>query len=124
MSKTNFAGKIKLDDDNNVLSDLLLEIFCYNRTTKPRGFCKKSKRVTLETLNALYDGRGMVLDAFKSEIFPLQPTEGTSNSGMLAAQAKVSDREVCNHSCKITRNISSQINASKIMDSFLTSKSW
>ena len=83
MSKTNFAGKIKLDDDNNVHSDLLLEIFCYNRTTKPRGFCKKSKRVTLETLNALYDGRGMVLDAFKSEIFPLQPTEGTSNSGML-----------------------------------------
>ena len=36
----------------------------------------------------------MVLNAFKSGMLPLQPTEGTSNPGMLAYIAEVSDRYV------------------------------
>ena len=34
----------------------------------------------------------MVLNAFKSGIFPLKPTEGIVNPGMSACKAKVSDR--------------------------------
>ena len=34
----------------------------------------------------------MVRFAFKSELFPLQPTEGTGNPGMLPRVAEVSDR--------------------------------
>ena len=39
----------------------------------------------------------MVLNAFKSGIFPLQRTEGKGNPGMVADIAEVSDREVSDH---------------------------
>ena len=52
---------------------------------------KKRKRDTLESLNALYDGREMALSAFKSRLFPSNPTECTSNPDMPARIAEVSD---------------------------------
>ena len=34
-------------------------------------------RDVLESLNALYEGREVVFNAFKSAVFPLPPIEGT-----------------------------------------------
>ena len=40
---------------------------------------KKQKWYPLESLNALYEGREMVLNDSKSVIFPLQPLESTDS---------------------------------------------
>ena len=55
----------------------------------------------------------MVLTAFGSVIFPLQPTEVTGHSGILALVAKVSPFD--------SQNSNSRINALQIYSSF-TSK--
>ena len=34
----------------------------------------------------------MVLDGFKNKLYPLEPTEGRGNLGMLSHVARVSDR--------------------------------
>ena len=49
---------------------------------------RKLKRDAVKTIDALYEGRDMVLNAFKSRIFP------TGNPGMLARVAEVSYRKV------------------------------
>ena len=49
---------------------------------------RKLKRDAVETIDALHEGRDMVLNAFKSWIFP------TGNPGMLARVAEVSDCKV------------------------------
>ena len=42
-------------------------------------------------MNVVYEGRKTVLNTSTSEIFPLEPTEGTGNPGRPACVAKVSD---------------------------------
>ena len=37
----------------------------------------EKKRDTYESINAIFEGRKMVLNAFKSGVFSLPPTEGT-----------------------------------------------
>ena len=55
-------------DQNN----LLLEISDFNKNTKSRRFLKKmQKKDTLESLNALYEDRKIILNAFKSGIFSI-----------------------------------------------------
>ena len=43
------------------------------------------KSDTLESINILYEGREIVLNAFKSGIFPLQPTDVIGRPGMSAS---------------------------------------
>ena len=67
-------------------------ILRYSQT--PRDIKKKKlKKDATQSINVLYKGTEMVLDAFSSGILPLQPTEGAGNRGMLAPVTKVS----CNH---------------------------
>ena len=51
----------------------------------------KLNRDTTERINVLYECRVIVCNAFKSEIFPLKPTEGTVNPGLSACIANVFD---------------------------------
>ena len=51
---------------------------------------KSLKEDTIKSINAIYEGKEMVLTAFGSVIFPLHPTEVTGHSGILALVAKVS----------------------------------
>ena len=53
---------------------------------------KKRKRNTLKSLNALYEDREIIVNGFRSGIFPLKRTEGTGNPDMLASVAEVFDR--------------------------------
>ena len=63
----------------------------FKKETKPGDIEeKKLKRNTTDTINALYEGRVMFLNAFKSGIFLLQPTEGKGTSGTLPRLANAS----------------------------------
>ena len=62
---------VKLLNTDENQNNLLFEIEEFKKNRKLRNPEKKQKRDTLESLNALYDGRKTVLDAFKSGIFPL-----------------------------------------------------
>ena len=60
-------GKIKM-----IYYMKLHEVGNFNKTKVLKSPIKKSKKIkTFEIQNALYKGREMVLNAFKSEIFPL-----------------------------------------------------
>ena len=55
----------------------MIEVVKFNNYTKTRNLQRKNKKIsTLESINALYEGKEMVLNAFKSWIFPFYPTEG------------------------------------------------
>ena len=69
---------------------------------------KKAKKYTLNSLNALYEGREMFLNAFKSGIFQLLSVEVTGNSDMLPHVAQLSD-------CKVSEPTSLSILNSKQM---------
>ena len=75
-----------------VIYERILPIF--KEGTKPRDTegGEKLKRDSIETLDALYETREIVLNAFQSRIFPLKATQGTGNPGMSARVAKDSDR--------------------------------
>ena len=58
------------------------------RTTE----CRNKKRNTFESANALYEGRELILNSFKSRIFPIIPTWGKGCPTDLACLAKVFHR--------------------------------
>ena len=73
--------------------DSLRDFTDFNRRTKPREIDKKMLKIsTIKSLNALYEGREIVLTLFESAIFPSQRTKGSSNRGFSAPVAVVSDR--------------------------------
>ena len=71
----------------------LLSEFTSFKKTQSKGIEKKKtvKIHTVEVLSALYIDREMVINAFKSGTFPLQPTESRGNLDMSAPIAEVSD---------------------------------
>ena len=54
---------------------------------KPKAKRKKNK-YTLKSLYALFVGKERAINAFKNEIFPLAPIEGTGRPSNLAAHLK------------------------------------
>ena len=49
------------------------------------------KSDTYESANVLYEGQELILDVFRSGIFPIKPTQGKGHSLELAHVAKFSD---------------------------------
>ena len=72
-----FSGKIILISEGEAQSNLWVEIVESSKYKQARNKKKKQKKDTLENLNELYEGRAMVINAFKSGIFLLPPTEET-----------------------------------------------
>ena len=58
-----------------------------------KGFSDKSRPRTAEgkKINALYEGRELILNVFKSRIFPIKSTQGKGHSSDLARVAKIFD---------------------------------
>ena len=78
-----------------IIYDLLLEIGDFNKFTKPRTFGKKKeKRDILDSLKALFEGRKMIFNVFKSKLFTLQLIGCTDDLGMLARVVPVSESKV------------------------------
>ena len=85
-------------------SNLLKNLTEFNNKSRPRAIEGKGKmRNTFESVNALYEGRELILNAFRSGIFSIKETHGRRRSSDLATRLK------------ILRN------ASKITNSFCTS---
>ena len=51
---------------------------------------KEEKNDAYERVNALYQGREVTVNAFKSRIFPIKPTQGKWRPSELARVTKVS----------------------------------
>ena len=52
-------------------------ILSFNNKARPKNKDDKNKRNAFNTAKNLYEGRGLVINAFKSELFPLKSTTGT-----------------------------------------------
>ena len=64
-AKNIFAGQSTLDNADKYQSNLLHEIFDFNKNMKPRSFRKKKQKGdTLDSIDALFQGREMVINAF------------------------------------------------------------
>lgn len=57
-----FSGKITLNNADETQSNLLHKIIDFSKNTKPTGFSKKKQnKDTLDSLNAFYECREMVI---------------------------------------------------------------
>ena len=60
-------------DQRNLIKNLVE----FNERSRPKtAKSKDKKRNTFESLNALYEGRELILNGFKSGIFPIEETQG------------------------------------------------
>ena len=57
-------------------SKLLKNLVEFNEKSRPRTIKGKKKRNTFESVNALYKVRELILNAFRSGIFPIKATKG------------------------------------------------
>ena len=72
-------------------SDLLNEFLDLKKPPVPRDIDKRAKRGTLESIEVLYEGTEIVLNASRSGILPSQPAECKHYLGIPARVAKVFD---------------------------------
>ena len=70
-------------------SNLLKTIAGFNNKSRPRTIeGKNKKRDTYENAYALYEGRKLIHNAFKSGIFPIRETQGKGRPSDLAMWLK------------------------------------
>ena len=100
-----YAGKINMDETEMNQTNRLENMIKVKNKSKPNTIeGKDKKRNTFDSVNALYEGRELTLNAFKSGIFPLKATKSEGRPSMLASRAfdlvrvtrvaKLSDRNV------------------------------
>ena len=68
-----YTGKINIDEAEVDQSNLLKNLVGFNKKSRPRTIEVKD---TYESAYALYEGRKLTLNGFKSRIFPIKPTKG------------------------------------------------
>ena len=84
-----YEGKITLKEAGEEQSDLLYQIKYFNERTKPKSDKKKKKKkIVNNNLYKFYDGREIVLNAFKSKIF-LRKFTGTGISNIDNSKLKI-----------------------------------
>ena len=74
-----YSSKITINEADQEQSDLVEYILNFNIKTrrKNKDDKKKHKKNILNSTQNLYYGRELVINAFKSELFPLKSTTGT-----------------------------------------------
>ena len=70
-------------------TNLLENTVKFNNKSKPRTKESKAKKHTVCSVNALYEGRELTLNAFKSGIFSIKGTKGEGRSSELAKRLKI-----------------------------------
>ena len=72
-----YIGKISIDEADMDQTNLLVNIVDFNNKSRPRSReDKDKKRNIINSVNALYEGRELTLNAFRSRIFPIKATKG------------------------------------------------
>ena len=73
-----YSGKITINEADQEKSDLVEYILNFNnKTTSKNKDDRKNKKNILNSAKNLYHGRELVINAFKSRLFPLKSTTGT-----------------------------------------------
>ena len=73
-----YSGKITINEADQEKSDLVEYILNFNnKTTSKNKDDRKNKKNILNSAKNLYHGRELVINAFKSRLFPLKLTAGT-----------------------------------------------
>ena len=57
-------------------TNLLKNIENFSNKSRPRSKKEKEKKKTFDSINALYEGRELILNAFRSGIIPIKETQG------------------------------------------------
>ena len=70
-----YSGKITMDEADEKEADLIEYISNFNNKARPKK--RDDKKNVLNTAKNLYDGRELVIHAFKSGLFLLKSTTGT-----------------------------------------------
>ena len=71
-----YTGKTNIDEPERNQRNLLENLVKFNNKSKPKNKEDKDKeRNTFNSVNALYEGRGLTTNAFKSGIFPIKATK-------------------------------------------------
>ena len=73
-----YNKRVNIDETHQEQSDLFGYFFYFNSKTKPKS--KKDKRRkndVFDSVENIYNGRELVINAFKRELFPLKSTAGT-----------------------------------------------
>ena len=82
-----YTGKINIDEAEMDQSNLLENMVTFNNNSKPKTKDVKAKEQnTFDSVDALYEGRELFFNAFKSRIFPVKATEGEGRARMLASR--------------------------------------
>ena len=72
-----YIGKISIDEADMDQTNLLDNIVDFNNKSRPRSReDKDKKRNIINSVNALYEGRELTLNAFRSGIFPIKAIKG------------------------------------------------
>ena len=80
-SENIYSGKITINEADHEQADLVEYILNFNNKTRPKNKDdKKNKKNVLNTAKDLYDGRELVINVFKSGLFPLKSTTGTGRN--------------------------------------------
>ena len=74
--KSIYTGKNTIDEGEEDQNNLLENKVEFNNTFRPKSNKVKVKRNIFDRVNALYEGRELTLNAFKSGIFPVKATQG------------------------------------------------
>ena len=73
-----YSSQITISKGDQEQSDLAEYILNFNNKTRPKNKDgKKTKKNILNSAHNLYYGRELVINTFKSGLFPLKPTTGT-----------------------------------------------
>ena len=72
-----YTGKISIDEPEMGQTNLLEIMAKFNSISWSRSIeSKDNKRNTFDSLNTLYDGQELTLNAFRSGIFPIKEKQG------------------------------------------------
>ena len=82
-----YTGKINIDEADIDHSNLFKKLVESNDKSRPRtAEGKGKKRGTSESAYALYEGRELILNAFRSGTFPVRETQGKRLERLTAKQ--------------------------------------
>ena len=77
LNESFYTVKINIDEVKINQSNLLKNSVKFTDKSRPRTVeCKGKKRNTYESAHALYEGRELILNAFRSGIFPIKEIQG------------------------------------------------
>ena len=78
---------ISMDEAEMDQINLLENMVKFNEKSIPRSKEGKAKKEnTFDSVNALYEGRELTLNAFRKGIFPIKATQGKGRPSMLASR--------------------------------------